>query len=109
MTGAEQRNAVEAHPPMPVSRTMAPEKHYDLREIALWILDHPDEATYRLHDWWNAPLRPKGPRWHDDGKPVYFLGFELELGAYRLITCACRGEVYAPDDMRTMLVGGSAA
>lgn len=106
MTAAEQRAAVEAHPPMLVTHAHNGDKHYDLREIALWILDNPAQAEYRLSDWWNARIRDTGPKWAQ-GSPVHFLGFELELAAYRLIAHASRGEVYAPADMGLVLQGGS--
>lgn len=114
MTAAEQRAAVEAHPSMPIESPDA-RKAYDLREIALWILDNPEQAEYRLSDWWQARLRAVNPRqnekWNEAfaGRPVYFLGHEIELAAYRLITCACRGDVYEPADMALALRGGSPA
>lgn len=106
MTAAEQRSAVEAHPSMVVAR---PEGRgdYDLRDIALWILDNPGRAEYRLSDWWNAKLKPNPFDQVGEWRPVYFLGFEFELGAYRLIAHACRGEVYAPEDLGLMIRGGS--
>lgn len=107
-TAAEQRTAVEGHPSMVVSR---PEGRgaYDLRDIALWILDNPERAQYRLGDWWQAPLRTnqRAPFENANGTPVYFLGFEFELAAYRLISHACRGEVYAPEDLALAIRGGS--
>lgn len=110
MTRGEQRAAVEAHPSSPVESPDT-EKAYDLREIALWVLDNPERAEYRLSDWWQAPLRESMPHpfEHMVGTPVYFLGHDVELAVYRLITAACRGEVYAPDNMALALRGGSPA
>lgn len=98
MSRADLRAAVEAHPPRPLSRSIAPDVVYDVREIALWIIDHPEEAQYRLLDWWNAPRRID--------KPVYFLGFEIELAAYRVIAAAAAGEWYAPADPYLAANGG---
>lgn len=108
MTAADQRAAIEAHPSLIVSRPHG-RGDYDLRDIALWILDNPDRAEYRLSDWWQAPLRKNQPPPFEDsnGTPVYFLGFEVELATYRLIAYACRGEVYAPEDLELVMRGGS--
>jgi hypothetical protein len=110
MTVTEQRAAVKGHPSMVVSRPSGQrEGDYDLREIALWILDNPERADYRLSDWWQAPLTRNSPPPFEDanGTPTYFLGFEFELAAYRLIAHACRGEVYAPDDLALVIRGGA--
>lgn len=98
------------HPELLVKRPES-DKKYDLREIALWILDNPKQAEYRLSDWWAGPLRQnqRPPFEHLDGTPVYFLGHDVELAAYRLITAACRDEVYAPADMDLALRGGAPA
>ncbi len=106
------RAAVESHPALPLARSSDRAKVYDAREIALWIIDHPNESQYRLSDWWHAPLRnadsfigrhlPEAV-----GKPTCFLGFEIELAAYRLIASVAAGEHYAPDDIDLVARGGS--
>lgn len=119
MSVIAQRELVEAHPPMVVAHHSNAEKTYDLREIALWILDNPEQAQYRLSDWWNAPRREQS--YYDErphlpdafkafiGTPVYFLSFEIELAAYRLIAYASRSEIYRPDDIQLVMRGGAPA
>lgn len=93
------RAAVEAHPSVRVTRDYREDpderKIYDLREIALDIIDR--DYPNRMMDWWNAPMREPGSFMNEHGTeptPALFLSFELELAAYRLICAASVGNEY---------------
>lgn len=89
MTHDDLVAAVEAHPTTPAYTSMGERsKSYDLREIALHLLER--DTAERSMDWWNAALRDNG---RGEVRPIYFLSFELELCAYRLIVQAAQGKV----------------
>jgi hypothetical protein len=62
---------------------------YDLAEVAEYLVTHPEVG--RASDWWQADRRPSGVFRDGPLRPIYSLGEDVELAAWRYVSAVAQG------------------